>query len=130
MATRIINSSVPVEVLSSGGIYLGDAIAYDVDGKRVSRVLSRIVRGIYFLERGVRVPENALAIGLADPPPESVHPETIQAVLKRRHCRAADGAFEYWFGLVDDRPDSAFILMRFFGGLVALGFVLDEPTQP
>src|SRR4051812_30140888 len=45
MATRIINSSVPVEVFSSGGIYLGDAIAYDVDGKRVSRVLSRIVRG-------------------------------------------------------------------------------------
>jgi hypothetical protein len=66
-------------------------------------------------------------MGFADPPPDALNQNTIEEVLRRRYCRAADGAFEYWFTKTDDRPDSAFVLMQIFGGLLAVGFVLDGP---
>ena len=126
MATRVLNASAPVEVFSPGGVYLGDAMGYEVDLPRINRVLSRIVRGIYFRERDIPVPQNALAQCFVEPPPWVFHRDTIEALLALRRCRVANGAFEYWFSSADDRPDSAVILMRFFGGVLALGFVMDS----
>jgi hypothetical protein len=41
-----------VEVKSSGGLYLGRRSAFQVDMKRIFRVVARIVKGLYFHETG------------------------------------------------------------------------------
>jgi hypothetical protein len=125
MATNVLKATRRVEVTTPAGLYLGHATGYNVDLVRVNRVLERIVRGLYFVEREVRAPEEAVVFASAEPPPGAFHPDTIQALLQRGERSVANGAFQYWFSEVDDHPTSALVLMRFFENVLALGFVLD-----
>jgi hypothetical protein len=129
MATNVLKAKTPIEVTTPAGLYLGQATGYNVDLARVNRVLERIVRGLYFVERNVRVPEGAMVSASAEPPPDAYHPESIQALLQRGGRSVANGAFRYWFSAVDDHPASALVLMRFFENVVALGLVLDADLQ-
>ena len=129
MATRLVNARTPVDVVTPGGIWLGRAMGYNVDLGRVDRVLQRMVRGLYFIERGCRVPSDVLLAAFSEPPPDAFHWPTIQALIARGGHRVARGAFEYWFSAVDDRPEWALCLMQFFGGVLALGFIADERIE-
>lgn len=126
MARRVVDNSGVYDVVTPAGLYLGRSRGYTVDLVRVSRVLERVVRGLYFLERQIPVPAGASVNAFADPPSNSFHQPTIQALLHSSHRASANGAFEYWFSEVADHPDSALLLMRMFSGIFALGFVLGE----
>ena len=129
MATRIVNARRPVDIVTPAGVWLGRAMGYNVDLGRVDRVLERVVRGLYFVERGYRLPQNVFVAAHAEPPPDAFHWPTIQTLIARGGRSVARGAFEYWFSAVDDRPEWALCLMRFFGGVLALGFIVDDRIE-
>jgi hypothetical protein len=45
-------------VHTKGGIYLGHAPAFGIDGERVNTIFAAIVRGLYYEERGQRIPDD------------------------------------------------------------------------
>lgn len=58
LPTAIFNTLRDVRVRSSEGVDRGTMPAFEVDPTRMSRVLERIVRGLYFVETGQTFPLN------------------------------------------------------------------------
>jgi hypothetical protein len=123
MMRRVIKSSMPVELRTLAGLYLGEARAFDPKMDRVNRALSKVVRGLYFRETGARVPEDHDVVARLEPGPEVQALPMIQALLQRRPRVVVPDGFEYGFGRYVDAPTWAVVLMRFFRGLAAVGFV-------
>jgi hypothetical protein len=55
-ANMLLNNFCEVPIHSQGGIYLGHADALRIDEKRISRVMSRIVKGLFYEELGKYLP--------------------------------------------------------------------------
>jgi len=55
----LLNKLVEVPVITPAGLYVGTAGKYDVDMHRITRVVERMTRAFYFIERGVPVPAGA-----------------------------------------------------------------------
>ena len=124
----LVRSSQRVDLKSPGGIFLGRAVAYDVSFDRLNAVVTRCLRGLYFRHFGARVPDGFVAQGFVEPPPNSLQMPAAQALMNNPSRSVGEGIFEYW--LMKAEPDApegvALCLMRFFGNLVAVGFVLPE----
>jgi len=54
----ILSRAFPVELRTDAGLYVERRLAHMVDAKRVQRVISKIVRGLYFLESKTIMPES------------------------------------------------------------------------
>ena len=129
MAKRLMSQASWVNVVTPSGLYLRRAVGFNIDQERVGSVLTRILRGLYFKELGQRVPKKCEVLGIVNPPARTLDADTIAALLRRRRNIAAGGAFEYWFSTAEDAPQSAICFMRFFGGLPAVGFVMDPSIE-
>jgi hypothetical protein len=66
-ARKVLDSFVHVEVKTPGGLYLGQQPAIVVDANRMTRVLTRYVRGLHRWETGERLPPSAEIIVVSDP---------------------------------------------------------------
>ena len=126
MARKIIGGTRDVAIRSPASLYLGHGYAHDVDLPRINRVIAKIVRGIYYREFHKPVPAAMEVAGYIDPPMDALDPPTIKALLNRTPTTIGGTAFQYWHGTVDDRPDLAVFLLRFYQGHFALGFVMPE----
>lgn len=58
LAKSLVSSISMTEIFSRGGIYLGKRPAYAVDLSRLNRVAARVVRGMFFVLAGHRLPTN------------------------------------------------------------------------
>jgi len=58
MKGRLMTDSHDVDLVTPSGIYLGRGMAFDVDLKRICRVVERIVRGLYFRDVGQCLPKD------------------------------------------------------------------------
>jgi hypothetical protein len=102
--------------------------AFDPKLPRVNRALSKIVRGLYFRETGTRVPDDHGVAAFAEPDTNGLDRATLEPVLRRPRRVVVEGGFEYWFALAADVPTVAIVVMRFFRGVLGLGFV--GPRDP
>lgn len=59
LAQRLLESLESVEVRSASGLYLGAGKRFTLDVPRVNRVLTKIVKGLFFHELGRRLPGDA-----------------------------------------------------------------------
>jgi len=127
----LVASSQRVDVTSPGGVFLGQAVAYDVNFDRLNAVVSRCLRGLYFKHLRTRVPDGFLAQGFVEPPPASLHMPAAQVLMNNPRHSVGGGVFEYWLQKAEpDSPEGvALCLMRFFGGMIAVGFVLPEDVR-
>jgi hypothetical protein len=61
----IVNTMQPIELRSPSGLYLGRSGIYQPDPIRLSRVIARIVQGLYYREFRARVPDtHGVAVNL------------------------------------------------------------------
>jgi hypothetical protein len=123
MAANVLQGLTRAAITTPAGLYLGHATLVDADLERVNRVLERIVRGLYFKELGVAVPANRSVRAFPESPTQPFEMEAMQPVIGYNPRSVANGAFEYWYRPMDDDPQSVVILMRFFAGILAVGFV-------
>jgi hypothetical protein len=54
----LLESMSEIPIFSPAGIYCGHATSYDVDLGRLCKVIERTLRGLYFHEFKVRVPDD------------------------------------------------------------------------
>ena len=75
----LLASLCEVPVYSSGGIYLGHSDAVKDDDKRIRRVMRRIVSGLFYHERGKRLPSTHEVKGYVY---EADFPEQVLSLLE------------------------------------------------
>jgi hypothetical protein len=138
LKTSLLRSLRPVSLRSPSGLYLGYKPGYTVDLDRLNRVATRIVKGLFFHERGYRLPDTHRAFGLVDPrliPDEQgvKSTATVLAALQTQQARTVgNGVFSYKFLFTEDESDSSVWLMSFYENLFAIGVTLpqEEPITP
>jgi hypothetical protein len=124
-----------VEKRTPAGIYLGSQPGYRVDNSRLSRVASRIVRGLFFHETGSPLPQYYQAAswfrdGLLKPNRPSASQVAVEAFdreanwLRNRRPSVVlgDGVFRYWWVAVEADPVITRWLFVFYNAVAVFGF--------
>lgn len=104
----LINSINEIPILSPAGIYCGHAASYDVNLDRLGRVIERTMRGLYFHEFKVRLPDDRKCVVYALDGFATVDLETSskigriwQHALSGQKRMFGDNVFTYWFQSLD-----------------------------
>jgi hypothetical protein len=123
--TFLHNSIEEVEVRSAqGGLYLGRRAAFRIDRQRIQRVLSRIVRGLYFHELRRPVPENYDVSVELQPYVSPQLREVVDSIKLKAPVTVGEGVFNYCFQHVEEDLNSTLWVLQFYSRFPAIGFVL------
>lgn len=129
---RMIQSSIcEVPVYSKGGIYLGQSSALRVDDKRVRRVMRRIIKGLFYHERGTCLPSTHEVKGYVC---EAEFPDPLLKLLETINYagfypirKIQDDVFEYTFQSLEEDVNSTIWIgwfyenIKFFGATRKIG---------
>jgi hypothetical protein len=125
---RIRNSMFKAELISKEGIYLGAAPAMSVQGKRLERSGTRIIKGLFFAEKGRRLPDSHEAFAFADPLRGKDDPEALLRVLTFLLQQPANiignNVFSYRYHFDEEDPNRSAWLMVFYEAMLFLGLTL------
>jgi hypothetical protein len=118
----LFQSLTPVEVFSSGGIYLGNAGGYNIDLNRLSRVVRRITTGLFYHEFGAPLPTTHEATAWCEDGLRRLDGETrkgLQGMCATVQCgpggTIGEGVFTYWFQRTAEEPNTSMWVMIFYG---------------
>ena len=99
----LFNSMKDMELVSRGGIYLGDAQSYDVNLVRLDRVAKRTTAGLYYHQFGKPIPAGFHVTAYSADGLDNLSADTKQRVIKlfddvtRNEPHIfGDGVFAYW----------------------------------
>lgn len=121
-AKSFLSSIQDVEMETESGIYLGTAPVLKIQKERFDRVAQRIVRGLFFHEKGYPVPQGYLVLNI----PHQFGIDHVLEVLKDVRIPplrlVGDGRFAYTFRCTDEDPDSGVWISFFYRNLPFVGF--------
>lgn len=124
-----------VDVWSGGGVFLYQARGFDIDQARLERIISKIVRGLFFRELKRRLPLSyvVLTCYLNTLPFRSPHAEATEFI---RSCgvmmgdsqpkRIANGAFVYRYNTGPDNAFETIWAMLFYTRLEFVAFTVSK----
>jgi hypothetical protein len=110
-----------VELMTPGGLFLGQVPGYNVDLARLDRVAARIVTGLFYHEFGNRLPSNHQTIAYSEAGLTAVDKESIKRIqslcarLTTSEPKAVGtDVFHYWFEQTRESPNVSAWLLTFF----------------
>lgn len=126
---RIAKATRQVDVLSSSGIYIGRRLGFDVDLVRLDRVVARVLKGLYFKEKGQRLPEGFTAEvysedglrGISPDSAEEMRRELIRPALATAPRVIGNNVLRYWVAFASDHPYVSGWLFQFYGRVNFVG---------
>ncbi len=129
---KIANATREVNVISSNGLFVGRRLAYDVDLIRLDRVVRRTLTGLYYKEKGYRLPDGYIAEvyseeGLRDMSAsaiEKMHRELIRPALANVPRTIGNKVLRYWFALASDHPHVSGWVFQFYERINFFGITL------
>ena len=118
MKKALLESIRPVQAMTWSGIHLGVKMGFHIEFDRISRVIERTVRGLYFNEQKRRLPDGHDVVVYCDEnlirlPPDSLATfhQTINLPLAAVAPKViAPGVFHYRFLIAEGGPASAWAL--------------------
>jgi hypothetical protein len=125
-AQSFLSTVQRVNAITAGGLYVGQAHAFTVDWARIDKVMSRIVRGLYFNEFKRRLPI-CYPVAVHDVGGLSKHtaPDVLEGLLKMSLTVISGGrgaqmgdSFHYRFLPTREDPNSTFWAMAFFKRII------------
>ena len=128
----LLDSLSRVDSYTPAGIYLGKTDAYLVDMKRVNDVIKRITRGLFYKEKGRRLPDNyrVWACCIDDIINENPHllgtftmKDIITSTLQGKSLTIGKDVFRYWFKFVVDEENSLAMILSFYGRVNFLALI-------
>jgi hypothetical protein len=132
-ASMIGNSLIEVPVRTNGGIYLGHADALQLDEERICRVMSRIIKGLYYEENRKCLPSTYEAEGCIC---VDDYPDSILRLLDEINYAGFSpvrtvqaGVFEYTYQATREDCDSTFWLGSFYERLSFFGYTRRQPRK-
>jgi hypothetical protein len=121
----ILNSLFSTELVTKSGLYVGRATAFRVKGKRLNRVASRIVKGLFYHEKGFRLPDDCEALAFADPLTMNDDPEVINRMvsfmLTKPEKVIGDNVFSYRYYFHEEEEYTSAWLMVFYESMLFFG---------
>jgi len=120
MVARLLAAATPVTAVRPNGVVVGRALGYQVDARRINRVLARIVRGLYSHDYGKGVPSDTVVLTCFEPP-AAIDRDRVRKDIQEHGRSLAGGAFQYRLGPAEDEPNVTICQMQFFGGVIAQG---------
>jgi hypothetical protein len=117
--TRMVQGSQPVERYSTGGIYLGLGYAVPVMPGVQQRVITRIVRGLYWhhFRDSLDADARFQLVFIDKRKPQWEYALSSLRRLNLRHVLIDDGdTFQYCYGRTTDDPTFSVWLLIFFKG--------------
>lgn len=118
----ILNSISEAEFKTKAGIYLGRKPIFKFDRDRISNVLDRIVRGLFYREHGIPVPKQYELLSFIDQ--FSEHSNDLFQKAQYNPIRwAANKMFLYTYAETIDRKYSGIWLGAFFEQVAFVSFV-------
>jgi hypothetical protein len=122
-------SLTQVNLITPAGLYVKTASGLKVDMRRITRVANRILRGLFFHEKGYRVPEGYEVIN-QDFQFGTHRVLDVLGTFQFSGARVVgDGIFTYSFVYADDDPNSSCWFSRFYGGFEFAGMTLKSAEQ-
>jgi hypothetical protein len=116
------------EVSTSAGVFLGHTPAFEVSNRRLARIYARIVRGLFFHERGFRIPDDygvAVALWLEEKPEEMRKlPRYFGGRPIQKIGKGGSPVFVYSWTPADHQPVVSLWLMQFYRRAVTVAEVL------
>lgn len=126
-----------IEVHTPAGLYLGNRKGYNVDLERLGRVAARTVKGLFYHEKGFRLPdshkigafqEDGLRDLAGDARKELLH--TIIAPLTSKSPKEiGKKAFKYWVSFTDTDPCTSAWLLIFYERVPFICLVLPQNAK-
>lgn len=123
-AQHVNDSLGHVSVQTPGGIYLGRAPAIRVQAKRINRVAERIIRGLFFEEFKVPVPEGYEVTNRMSQQGFGNALEGIKPSLFKPWREIGKKHFRYTYAQADEDPYSVVWLSILYDSLRFLGFTI------
>jgi hypothetical protein len=115
---RIASSLRHVDLINPRGLFVGRRLAIRQDEARFGRVVSKIVRGLYYFEYQEPLPASTeLLCQFLQTPSEVSEVEGFASQLLFG-SRQWPGIFEYRFNRVAEYPEGSIWLIRFWGKVV------------
>ena len=126
-----------MDVVSSGGIYLGKAAGYDVDLARLDRVAARITTGLFYHQFGKRLPVDFHITAYSVDGLVNVDSHTKRRIIKmfdevtrnEPHI-LGDGVFAYWFQQVQGHDTMGVWVLAFYERIGFLCLVAPNRNAP
>jgi hypothetical protein len=124
---ELYRSMSPVQVHTPGGLYLGPSFTLRLDGERLKRIMTKIIKGMFWTLRKERLPDDyeTYAHPVGAFPPDDARSATERNILPFRESTIGNGAFAYrWVVLEDvDRNISAWRFV-FYGSIAFMGYTV------
>lgn len=128
-AKNILKSIQEIKIVTEAGIYVGREPAFKLDIQRIDRVTQRIIRGLFFHEKGHSVPvEYEVSACIQQFGLEPVLKQ-LQEVQFPQLRIVQDGVFSYTFKGSEEDPDSSIWLLWFYKELPLVGFTRSPVPQ-
>jgi hypothetical protein len=119
----LLNNLSPVDLYTPAGIYLGKTGAYSVDMKRVNSVIRRIAQGLFYKEKGRRLPDNyrvwVYCINdIINENPDLlgtfVMKDIVSSTLQGNPLAIGSDIFKYWCKFAIDEENSSALVLSFY----------------
>jgi hypothetical protein len=121
MAHRMLASMGTAPEFGPEGQYLGLHSSFTVDRVQFDKVIDKIMRGLYMVEFGERVPRVRVSEVLLSPPAEVFENPVVAEIARYGGGRAVgDNAFAYRIAKASDIQGVALCLMLFFGTIAVV----------
>jgi hypothetical protein len=132
-ARSLVKNVSMVEIRSQAGLYLGSKAAYNVDLGRLDRVVGRTVRGLYYHERRMRIPDTCEVrvwseSGLRDLPRETVdwlQRKIIRRLLTVNPKAFGEDVFSYRVRFITENPNWSAWLLVFYKSIAFLAVTVE-----
>lgn len=117
---RALRSRVrPAEIYTPAGIYVATGGTIALDTPRINRVLTKMVRGLYFYEFGCPLPQDATVFVEIKPQGEHLQWPPVQAALAAPAKALAD-VFSYRVWVLPERATCTSWALGFYDAVLAI----------
>ncbi len=120
-----VGKMTPVNLITPSGLFVGRAMAMDVSGERIRRVLNRTIRGLYYHERGERLPTECQVISIPDA--RLPDPRIMDLLVAQPPKIIGKGIFSYRSMVTEDEKFASVWLLVFYGVVTVVAMTM--PTH-
>lgn len=121
-AKNIMSSIEEINIFAKSGIYLGKETAFNFDANRIDRVTQRILRGLFFHEKGYPLPSEYEVFAIIQQFGLEKFLEKLPPRIQFPEVRIIqDGIFCYTLKETQEDPNSCIWILWFFKKLPLVG---------
>ena len=91
----------------------GIALGLEIEQERVNRVLSKITKGLYYIDTSKSLPDNVKLLFRYDEPRKLIEPPLNEAIKGAKKTVLGENVIAYWRNTIDEDPANSITWLVF-----------------